>query len=505
MKRAKYLPFVFSCMCALGTPASTPNWEPRVMAPITQCCEVVTVEPNAQTGPGTAVERLDANTLRIYFTSDDIPTVLSPGQYDIYYVDFDVASGTFGPAHDIDCISSDPINTSGHDQGPSLSPDGNYLFFLRLGSGGDYDHEIWMAQKDMDGKWSNPHKLPSTINSGHDEHTGSYRDGKLYFDAKGRDGGSTFDIWVCDFDPETEVADNFSKVVFDSWSSDAINEAHAFITSDGARIYLSAYDPPAIANHDIYYSDWADLGEGIWGWSEPQVLGSNVNGSGHEVTPTLSDDQEFLFFTSTSSPATTNKLFYCEKGEDVATLLQSFDSKAKDGAITIRWTLFEAGENMKFFLLCAESGSDTFKELESAIIENVGLTYTFTDEDCRPGATYRYRVDVQDENGRRILFETDSITLPQISLKLYQNYPNPFNPITKIRYYLPEETHVILEICDVEGKRIACLIDKEQAKGEHFVEWNGRDKNGQGVSTGIYFYRLKAGNLAIARKMVLVK
>jgi len=86
------------------------------------------------------------------------------------------------------------------------------------------------------------------------------------------------------------------------------------------------------------------------------------------------------------------------------------------------------------------------------------------------------------------------------SFQLFQNYPNPFNPNTTICYSLPEVSLVNLTIYNILGKRVATLINEYQQPGEHQVVWNSQNR-----ATGMYFYRLVAGDVTETKKMVLVK
>jgi hypothetical protein len=85
-------------------------------------------------------------------------------------------------------------------------------------------------------------------------------------------------------------------------------------------------------------------------------------------------------------------------------------------------------------------------------------------------------------------------------IELYQNYPNPFNPATTISFYLPTNSYTELTVIDVNGEIVANLIARELAAGKHNVEFNGAL-----LSSGIYFYTLKAGNSIISQKMLLLK
>jgi hypothetical protein len=88
---------------------------------------------------------------------------------------------------------------------------------------------------------------------------------------------------------------------------------------------------------------------------------------------------------------------------------------------------------------------------------------------------------------------------------LHQNRPNPFNSATEIRFSLPKASAVKLEILNILGQKVITLIDDDLKPGHHTVLWNGRDFNDQTVATGIYFYRLRAGDLHDSKKMLLLK
>ena len=87
-----------------------------------------------------------------------------------------------------------------------------------------------------------------------------------------------------------------------------------------------------------------------------------------------------------------------------------------------------------------------------------------------------------------------------LSYRLKQNYPNPFNPATQIEFSLPVSSKVSLVIYNILGQEIARLIDGEQAAGVHSVIWEATN-----LSTGIYFYRIQAGDFVQTRKLLLLK
>ena len=88
---------------------------------------------------------------------------------------------------------------------------------------------------------------------------------------------------------------------------------------------------------------------------------------------------------------------------------------------------------------------------------------------------------------------------------LYQNYPNPFNQETNIEYSLINPEYIILKIFNIKGQLVRTMVSKHQNSGIHQVSWDGKDSQGNEVSTGIYFYKLKAGDFTQTKKMVLLK
>jgi choice-of-anchor B domain-containing protein len=91
------------------------------------------------------------------------------------------------------------------------------------------------------------------------------------------------------------------------------------------------------------------------------------------------------------------------------------------------------------------------------------------------------------------------------AFQLEQNFPNPFNPSTRIPFELTNGGRVTLEVYDVAGRRVRAVLDRPLPAGLHEAEWDGRDDDGRGVASGVYFYRMQAGNRTETRRMVLLK
>jgi hypothetical protein len=88
---------------------------------------------------------------------------------------------------------------------------------------------------------------------------------------------------------------------------------------------------------------------------------------------------------------------------------------------------------------------------------------------------------------------------------LEQNFPNPFNPSTEIRFSIPAAQNVELKIFNVLGQQVRSLLSQEMSVGYHQIQWDGNNDAGKQLSTGIYYYRLKAGKNVSIKKMILVK
>ncbi len=88
---------------------------------------------------------------------------------------------------------------------------------------------------------------------------------------------------------------------------------------------------------------------------------------------------------------------------------------------------------------------------------------------------------------------------------LAQNMPNPFNPKTTIAFNLTAPGDVTLEVYDVSGRRVATLIDRHMDAGAHLAQWDGTTGDGERAASGVYFYKLEAGDQKTSRKMVLLK
>jgi len=103
-----------------------------------------------------------------------------------------------------------------------------------------------------------------------------------------------------------------------------------------------------------------------------------------------------------------------------------------------------------------------------------------------------------------VSIDDEAEALP-METSLKGNYPNPFNPSTVVEFSLREASDVTLDVFNIMGQKVATLVDSHMEAGNHSVVWNSKDKSGNSVASGAYFYKLTAGDYTSVKKMLLVK
>lgn len=142
---------------------------------------------------------------------------------------------------------------------------------------------------------------------------------------------------------------------------------------------------------------------------------------------------------------------------------------------------------------------------EPIVLENPHHEVFFVYSNTTPAGEYKqWREDPTVENRTVMLTASSGVNLPK-EFALDQNYPNPFNPTTNISFALPSNSKVRLVVYNVLGQTVQTLVDGEMPAGIHTITWNGKNSEGQQVSSGIYFYRINADNFSSTKKMMMLK
>lgn len=129
------------------------------------------------------------------------------------------------------------------------------------------------------------------------------------------------------------------------------------------------------------------------------------------------------------------------------------------------------------------------------------LTIRLTGDIMGEGHEMTMTVDL-DETGSPLSKEGGE--LPE-GFSLSQNYPNPFNPDTRLDYTVPRSEHVTIEVFNINGQRVRTLVDETVPAGQHSVVWDATSDSGERVASGVYLYRIVAGEVTASKKMTLVK
>ena len=182
--------------------------------------------------------------------------------------------------------------------------------------------------------------------------------------------------------------------------------------------------------------------------------------------------------------------------------LISFIATANGKEVTLVWSTATELNNQGFEVQ-RKFGSNDFVTIGS--VKGNGTTtspnhYSFVDKLIDVGK-YFYRLKQIDFDGTFEYsneIEVEVRVLDKFTLE--QNYPNPFNPVTTIGYVLQEKSNAKVTILNSLGEEIAVLVNEEQDKGYHKVEFNGSK-----LTSGVYFYRLKAGEFISTKKMILLR
>jgi hypothetical protein len=177
----------------------------------------------------------------------------------------------------------------------------------------------------------------------------------------------------------------------------------------------------------------------------------------------------------------------------------------KTDSATFVWNKSEPSI-VRYWLEVGLDAGFTLSLIDSAIVDTTGKAYIQI-----RNRTYWWRVRAENAGGWgpfsavQTFYAEDVVSVRRESeipreLSLAQNYPNPFNPSTRIRFSLPSEKHIRIEICNVLGERIATLVDDRLSAGIYTI-----DVDGTHMASGVYYYRLVTPESAITKKMLLVK
>ena len=183
--------------------------------------------------------------------------------------------------------------------------------------------------------------------------------------------------------------------------------------------------------------------------------------------------------------------------------LSSFSAKSAEEKIKLNWTTKTEINNYGFELERSLSNNKVWGKvgfIKGNGNSNSDKEYSFVDKNLNGGTKFVYRLKQIDNDGNFTYSDEVEIEVIPTKYELYQNYPNPFNPITNFKFQIVNHGLVSLKVYDVLGNEIATIINKEIDPGFYNYQWDAGN-----FASGVYFYRIHAGDYVNTKKLLLLK
>lgn len=179
--------------------------------------------------------------------------------------------------------------------------------------------------------------------------------------------------------------------------------------------------------------------------------------------------------------------------------LTAFAASFVEGAVELTWTTASEIDAKRFEIERRDDGA--WSVVGAVEAKGSESAYRFVDRNVAAGVMYSYRLKTIDRDGSYSVSAAQTVTTgtPQ-TYALEQNYPNPFNPTTTIRFQLPQASHATLIVYNAIGEKVDVLHNGALEAGAHRFEWDASD-----LSSGVYLYRIEAGDYSATKKALLLK
>jgi len=356
--------------------------------------------------------------------------------------------------------------------------------------------------------------------------------------------------WVSSYVPLGNIQSGYTTNIKAIWQSTGTDDSGA---SDG--LWMSVSTQLAESNFGVFGNNntsstsTSDLPSGvsertgrIWYVDESGTVSANLtfdigDVTGNTVTAGTASNYKLLYRSGTSgdftnqasgsSVANTDQVtfnsvslqdgYYALGGTEDASLpvgLSDFRAIAGNGQVVLKWITESELDNLGFNIYRSKNSNDQFSMINDQLIPGAGNSskrhdYEFVDNDVINGITYWYKLEDVDFAGNKKFHKTVSTTplksATPTEFRLYPNYPNPFNPVTAISYDLPDDGYVVLSVYNMIGEEVTTLIKGNQNAGSYILSWDGIDRQGRLVPSGIYFLRIESVGYLRTHKMVFIR
>jgi hypothetical protein len=389
----------------------------------------------------------------IFWGSDDYATIKYYSNGDTAWVRIYNGPGNRGDvANAIAIDDSGNVYVTGNSAGSGLYVDVDYAT-IKYYSNGD---TAWVRRYNGPGNISDYSKAIAVDGSGN-----------VYVTGRSDDSSTSFDYATVKYYPNGDTA----WVRRYSGPGNSGDLANALTLDNSGNVYVTGYSEGSTTDFDYATIKYYSNGDTAW------VRRYNGPGNGGDVANAVAvDDSGNVYVTGFSEGSGYNI--------DYATIKYSSNG---DAVWTSRYNGPGNSGDMAFDIAIDDSGNVCVTGNSEGSVYNADY------------ATIKYvqsSSDVKDETCER---ERPS------ELALSQNYPNPFNSSTKIEFTLAKSGFVNMTIYNLLGRRVRTLVSEQVSSGYKSVFWDAKNEEGEEVTSGIYFYKIQAGDLTQVRKMVLLK
>jgi photosystem II stability/assembly factor-like uncharacterized protein len=196
---------------------------------------------------------------------------------------------------------------------------------------------------------------------------------------------------------------------------------------------------------------------------------------------------------------------YIQKRSEAAyspAALLSLNARMESGTSILEWTTTDESESSSFRI--ERKAGNNWDEISvvNVRIKEENNPYIYADKKLPASGEVRYRILQINKSGESVYSDEVALTPELNTFVLQQNYPNPFNPVTRIEYTIPVREFVEIKVTDALGREVTKLENSQKDPGVYQVTFNSADHN---LSSGVYFYTVRAGSFTSTRKMILLK
>jgi len=195
-----------------------------------------------------------------------------------------------------------------------------------------------------------------------------------------------------------------------------------------------------------------------------------------------------------------------EPTEPTGLTFASASARGEHGYVALSWQMAVDVPASSFLIERSQTAEGEFTSLAVPVVKRSRVSFSCEDHSAVPGRTYWYKIMLAGSSGEEAYgpIEVHVESMP-VAYGAYQSYPNPFNPQCTIQYDIAQPGVITLRIFDADGSLVRTLVHAWREPGEYTEVWNGRSEDGSALPSGVYVYRLEAGDFAATRKMVLLR